>query len=700
MATEAAVPAATTAENGAATAPAAAPAAATPAAAAAATAPATTGAAKAAPAAAAPASAEGAAAPSAENGNGTAGATAAAANSGYSTTSLYVGDLDIAVTEAQLYDLFSQVGPVVSVRVLRDMVTRRSLGYAYVNYSNAADASRAIELLNFMSLNNRPIRIMFSQRDPSTRRSGSGNIFIKNLDRTIDNKQLNDTFAQFGTILSCKIATDNTGASKGYGFVQFEADESAKSAIEQVNGMSLAGKQVFVGPFVRRSDRDSTQTTFTNVYVKNLSEETTEANLEEAFGVYGQITSASLSIDESGKSKCFGFINFEEPECAAKAVEELDGKQDGERQWVVCRAQKKSEREAELKTKFEKERKERLEKYQGANLYLKNLDDTVDDEKLREIFAECGTITSCKVMKDALGASRGSGFVAFSTPEEATRAVTEMNGKMVNNKPLYVALAQRKEERRARLQQQFQQRIVSGGMPAGLPYGMPPGPGVPGGQAMYFGQPPAGLLPPQAHGYGFPGQPMMPAGMQPRPGLPQYFVPMMQRQGQGQRGGNRRGQGQAQPARQQQVRYPPNARGAPPMAVMQGGMMLPNDAMAVPGSGMAGGQDLQQLQQQQQEQQQQQQNGASQLASQLANASPDEQRMLLGETLYPMIEAMEPQNAAKITGMLLEMDQSEVLHLIESPESLSSKVAEAISVLKAAAAPQPPDLSGMTISGE
>ena len=115
---------------------------------------------------------------------------------------------------------------------------------------------------------------------------------------------------------------------------------------------------------------------------------------------------------------------------------------------------------------------------------------------------------------------------------------------------------------------------------------------------------------------------------------------------------------------------------------------------------MAGGQDLQQLQQQQQEQQQQQQNGASQLASQLANASPDEQRMLLGETLYPMIEAMEPQNAAKITGMLLEMDQSEVLHLIESPESLSSKVAEAISVLKAAAAPQPPDLSGMTISGE
>lgn len=651
------------------------------------------------PAPAAGAEAPAAAAAAAENGSGAAangavanGANGAAANSSFSTTSLYVGDLDVSVTEAQLYELFSQVGPVVSVRVLRDMVTRRSLGYAYVNYSNAADASRALELLNYMSVNNRPIRIMFSQRDPSARRSGSGNIFIKNLDRSIDNKALNDTFAQFGTILSCKIATDNTGVSKGYGFVQFELDESAKNAIEQVNNMSLNGKQVYVGPFVRRNERDSTQTTFTNVYVKNLSEEVTEAKLEETFAAYGAVTSVSLAMDEAGKSKCFGFINFEDPECAAKAVEALDGKQDGERQWTVCRAQKKSEREAELKSKFEKERKERLEKYQGANLYLKNLDDTVDDEKLREIFAECGTITSCKVMKDSLGASRGSGFVAFSTPEEATRAVTEMNGKMVNNKPLYVALAQRKEERRARLQQQFQQRIVSSGMPAGMPYGMHPGAGVPGGQGMYFGQPPPGLIPPQAHGYGFPGQPMMPSGMQPRPGLPQYFVPMMQqRQGQAQRGGNRRAQGQAQPQRQQ-IRYPPGARGAPPMAVMQqqGGMMMPNDA-SMPANGMAG-QDMQQ-----QQSQQQSQSGAAQLASQLANASPEDQRMLLGETLYPMIEAMEPSNAAKITGMLLEMDQSEVLHLIESPDSLSAKVAEAISVLKAAANP-PSDLSAMTIS--
>jgi polyadenylate-binding protein len=72
------------------------------------------------------------------------------------------------------------------------------------------------------------------------------------------------------------------------------------------------------------------------------------------------------------------------------------------------------------------------------------------------------------------------------------------------------------------------------------------------------------------------------------------------------------------------------------------------------------------------------------LASQLSAASPDQQRMILGEALYPLVEAKDAANAAKITGMLLEMDQSEVLHLIESPDALASKVQEAVAVLKAA----------------
>ncbi|OAY45577.1 polyadenylate-binding protein 8 [Manihot esculenta] len=603
------------------------------------------------------------------------------ANPQFVTTSLYVGDLEANVTDSHLYDLFNQVGQVVSVRVCRDLTTRRSLGYGYVNYSSPQDAARALDMLNFTPLNGSPIRIMYSHRDPSIRKSGAGNIFIKNLDKGIDHKALHDTFSAFGNILSCKVATDFSGQSKGYGFVQFDNEESAQKAIEKLNGMLLNDKQVYVGPFLRKQERESAtdKMRFNNVFVKNLSETVTDEDLNKTFGEFGTITSAVVMRDGDGKTKCFGFVNFENADDAARAVEALNGKKFEDKEWYVGKAQKKSERETELKLRFEQSMKEAADKFQGANLYIKNLDDSISDDKLKELFSPFGLITSCKVMRDPNGISRGSGFVAFSTPDEASRALMEMNGKMVVSKPLYVALAQRKEDRRARLQAQFSQMrpvAMAPSVAPRMPMYPPGGPGL--GQQIFYGQAPPAIIPPQP-GFGY--QQQLVPGM--RPGgapMPNFFVPMVQQGQQGQRPGGRRA-GAAQqsqqpmPLMQQQMlprgrvyRYPPG-RALPdvPMTGVAGGMLsVPYDMGGMPMRDTALSQPI----------------PIGALASALANASPEQQRTMLGENLYPLVEQLEPDAAAKVTGMLLEMDQTEVLHLLESPEALKAKVAEAMEVLR------------------
>lgn len=359
-------------------------------------------------------------------------------------------------------------------------------------------------------------------------------------------------------MLSCKVATDEQGRSKGYGFVHYETAEAAETAIKAVNGMLLNDKKVYVGYHIsrkvcyashftlyrynlhvmqeRQSKLDEMKSQFTNLYIKNLDTSVTQEEFEEMFNRFGRVTSAVVQFDEAGNSKGFGFVNFETHDEAQLAVDGLHDTEVRGKKLFVSRAQKKAEREEELRRSYEQAKMEKLSKYAGVNLYIKNLEDDVDDEKLRTEFEPFGTITSCKVMRDERNTSKGFGFVCFSSPDEATKAVAEMNNKMIGSKPLYVSLAQRREVRRQQLESQIAQRhqirmqqAAAAGIPGGYingPLYYPPGPNgfAPHSRSMIgYGQP--GIVPPRPRyppaGSQVPGLPIPSYGAPP----PQYSGP-------------------------------------------------------------------------------------------------------------------------------------------------------------------------------
>jgi len=294
----------------------------------------------------------------------------------------------------------------------------------------------------------------------------------------------------------------------------------------------------------------------------------------------------------------------------------------------------------------------------------------VTDDRLLQEFQKFGHISNAKVMTDAVtGKSRGFGFVCFSSPEEATKAVTEMNGRMLDNKPLYVALAQRKDVRRAQLEAQYSARAKLGVPPPQL---MPPQ-----GTLFYQGMPrmiyPQQMIPRPAR-----WNPQQTPQMMPVRGMNTYLMPVAT-SGPRPRGGGRGGRGGGRGQKVDPSQMGGRGRGGPVQGQTPGGPTpgpfkytanVRNQPQALQTSTPQGPSESSTT-------------TTEPLTIKALAAAPEEQKkQMIGESLFPLIKEQQPELAGKITGMLLEMDNGELLHLLESRDALNEKIEEAMQVLQ------------------
>uniref|UniRef100_A0A0C9S888 TSA: Wollemia nobilis Ref_Wollemi_Transcript_5411_1134 transcribed RNA sequence n=1 Tax=Wollemia nobilis TaxID=56998 RepID=A0A0C9S888_9CONI len=210
------------------------------------------------------------------------------------TTKLYVCGLPFGLDDAEVREMFQQCGKVNSVELIRDKVTGRSRGFAFVTMSTVEEAEAAIQKIHKYELSGRAIDVSFanSTRLFPDRRSNDPDldnyvdsphrIYCGNLAWTVTSRSLGDFFSANGNVLGAKVMYDpQSGRSLGYGFVSFASKGDVKAAFTALNGKDLQGRPVQINR-VRRVRRSTTKDS-SAIKESPVTEDssTTEENSEE-----------------------------------------------------------------------------------------------------------------------------------------------------------------------------------------------------------------------------------------------------------------------------------------------------------------------------------------------------------------------------------------------------------------------------------
>lgn len=183
------------------------------------------------------------------------------------------------------------------------------------------------------------------------------------------------------------------------------------------------------------------------------------------------------------ESKLFGFVNFADKDAANRICEELNEKEDEGIMWYIKRALSKRERMVELAAEYKK----KISDWKRRNLFVKDLDENIDETRLEKLFEDFGEIESTRIVYTSAvyfepqsnvpqtkKESKGAGFVCFKTPEAARIALQKMNGTPVNNKRIAVTWWLPKEERMKNKRSMPRQPMMPGAMMMPQFYGMQP----------------------------------------------------------------------------------------------------------------------------------------------------------------------------------------------------------------------------------
>ena len=322
-------------------------------------------------------------------------------------TNLIVNYLPHSMSEDDVKNLFSAVGRVQSCKLIKDKLSQTSLGYAFVNYFTAEDAEKAIQNLNGLPLQNKTVKVSYAR--PSSAAIKNANLYVAHLPLSYTMDDLEALFRPFGSIITSRVLVDTaTGLSRGIGFVRFDKNTEAETAISALSGKTLHGAaQPLLVKFANQPKAGSGQTPGTS----SVAAVTPPSPLSRRVGGFpstgGPMRHTVANVRYNPMSALMAAT------AASQALSQLPlasaslGLQSNQQTWCI---------------------------------FVYNLPESTEDSLMYQLFSPFGAISSVRVIKDSgTQKCKRYGFVNMLNYDEAYSAILHLNGHMCEGKPLQVS---------------------------------------------------------------------------------------------------------------------------------------------------------------------------------------------------------------------------------------------------------------------
>lgn len=311
------------------------------------------------------------------------------------------------VDEAYLKNLFSNLGSVEYVRIIRDKVTQRSMGYAFAKYHETEPADRAVQELDGYQLGDKVMRVNYAR--PPSEKIKNTNIYIANFPTTLPEADITSMCQEYGRIISYKLLLDGNNQSRGIAFCRYDTNEEAMKAIEGLNGKVPTGGSLPLQ--VKLADKPSEK----YQKIENQSNHIFSINQP----LRDNINSPYSQIQQSFHP----LMTNPHPSGSHRAL-------------IFARDHPLSGHYTSVQNSIPPHLQEIAQSafspLQGWCLYLCNLAPNMDEHGLYKLVAPFGAISSVKCMSNPDGTCKGIAFVNMPHYEEAALAIKALNGTAVH----------------------------------------------------------------------------------------------------------------------------------------------------------------------------------------------------------------------------------------------------------------------------